>query len=249
MADNRSAVLAQLAHAVAAAADVPLPVRLTRACVDILGADGAAITLASTSPERLTVTTSDGISARIEDLQDVLGEGPGQVAFVEGRTVVTQIDGDRGGAFPLFMELAGEISGPLTVFAIPMRPSRVVIGVLTLYSAEATLARTLTDAQFLADAVGAALLGDPDLTSTESFELWSDRARVHQATGMVVAQLRIPPEDALALLRAHAFAEAVSLDEISASVVSRRLAFGSDHRGAPIESHGESHDDTETEEP
>src|SRR4051812_19638384 len=93
---RRSVVLARLASALAAAPpDQPLPARLCRACVEILGADGGAITLSSTRPERLTVSSSDGTAARLEDLQDVLGEGPGQDAFRDGRTVVARVDDER----------------------------------------------------------------------------------------------------------------------------------------------------------
>ncbi len=54
---------------------------------------------------------------------------------------------------------------------------------------------------------------------------WASRARIHQATGMVVARLHISPEDALALLRAHAYAHQSTLPEIAASIVERRLNF------------------------
>jgi hypothetical protein len=228
---NRSTVLARLAGSVATGArDQPLAVRLCVACVEILGADGGAITLASTRPERLTVSTSNGTSARIEDLQDVLGEGPGQAAFREGRTVVTHVDGGAGGPFPMFTELAGDIAGPLTVWAIPMHPGGATIGVITLYRAGGTLSESLDDAQFLADAVGAALLDDTTAGNVP-FAAWSDRARVHQATGMVVAQHAIAPDDALALLRAHAFAENATLDEIARAVVDRQLGFTSTQQG------------------
>ena len=228
---NRSTVLARLAGAVAAGArDQPLAVRLCIACVEILGADGGAITLASTRPERLTVSTSNGTSARIEDLQDVLGEGPGQEAFREGRAVVTHVDGARGGPFPMFTELAGDIAGPLTVWAIPMHPGGTTIGVITVYRAGGALSQSLDDAQFLADAVGAALLDDTATTGTVALAAWSDRARVHQATGMVVAQLAIAPGDALAILRAHAYAESATLDEIARAVVDRELSFTNTHQ-------------------
>ena len=230
---HRSTVLARLAGSVAAGArEQPLAVRLCVACVDILGADGGAITLASTRPERLTVSTSNGTSARIEDLQDVLGEGPGQEAFRDGRIVVTQVDGARGGPFPMFTELAGDIAGPVTVWAIPMHPGGATIGVITLYRAGGQLAESLDDAQFLADAVGAALLDDTATTGNVPFAAWTDRARVHQATGMVVAQLAVAPDDALAILRAHAFAENATLDEIARAVVERQLSFTDTHQGA-----------------
>ena len=238
---NRSIVLARLASALASSPpDQPFPVRLCRACVDILGADGGAITLSSTRPERLTVSTSNGTSARIEDLQDVLGEGPGQDAFRNGRTVVTQVDGASGGPFPMFTELAGDIAGPLTVWAIPMHPGGATIGVVTLYRAEGDLAQSLDDAQFLVDAVGAALLDDRAVGAGAPFAAWPDRARVHQATGMIVAQLSIAPDDALAILRAHAYAEATTLDAIAIEVVERRLSFTHTDQG---DSHSEALDD------
>jgi hypothetical protein len=42
---------------------------------------------------------------------------------------------------------------------------------------------------------------------------------------MVIAQLRIAPEDALALLRAHAFAHGSTLARVAALVVDRHLDF------------------------
>jgi hypothetical protein len=229
---SRNTVLARLASFLAESPnDQPLAVRLCRACVEILGADGGAITLASTKPERLTVSTSNGTSARIEDLQDVLGEGPGQDAFREGRPVITHVDGAHGGPFPMFTELAGDIAGPVTVWAIPMHPGGATIGVVTLYRSVGELEQSLDDAQFLADAVGAALLDDHLTGDSVPFAAWTDRARVHQATGMIVAQLAISPEDALAILRAHAYAESTSLDEIATEVVERRLSFTHTARG------------------
>jgi AmiR/NasT family two-component response regulator len=57
---------------------------------------------------------------------------------------------------------------------------------------------------------------------------WSKRAEIHQATGMVIAQLGINPTDAFARLRAHAFTEGVSLGDVARDVVARRLHFTKD---------------------
>lgn len=51
----------------------------------------------------------------------------------------------------------------------------------------------------------------------------SDRVRVHQATGMVIGQLGGTPEQALARIRAHAFAEGRSITGVAADIVARRL--------------------------
>ena len=81
----KSAILAQLVRVVASeTSDQPLPVRLCLASSAILGADGAAITLCYTETTRLTVCATDEIAARLEDLQEVLGEGPGPDAYITG---------------------------------------------------------------------------------------------------------------------------------------------------------------------
>lgn len=69
----------------------------------------------------------------------------------------------------------------------------------------------------------AALVGDS--SSWEDFldALPSDRLKVHQATGMVVGQLGGTPEQALARIRAHAYATNRTMVEVAADVVARRL--------------------------
>jgi len=48
---------------------------------------------------------------------------------------------------------------------------------------------------------------------------------VHQASGMVAAQLEVSVAEGLARLRAYAFANDVMLSEIAEAVVTRRLRF------------------------
>ena len=49
------------------------------------------------------------------------------------------------------------------------------------------------------------------------------RREVHQATGMVLAQLRISPADALLLIRAHAYASGRTVRETAADITARRI--------------------------
>jgi hypothetical protein len=107
-----------------------------------------------------------------------------------------------------------------------MRVAGRVVGVLSLYVTTDHLARELEDAQFLADAVGMALLGQIDSLD------WSTRSQIHQATGMVTAQLGIPPSDALAILRAHAFATSATLRSVAHDVIARRIVFTYDETHA-----------------
>lgn len=125
----------------------------------------------------------------------------------------------------MFSDAVRQSLGGLTVYAVAIRPGTATLGVLLLHrAAGGALTDRPEQAQFLADAVGAALLRDPEGQSMEG-TAWSDRARIHQATGMVIAQLGVEAEDALALLRAHAFANSSTLLEVAAEVVGRRLDF------------------------
>jgi AmiR/NasT family two-component response regulator len=59
----------------------------------------------------------------------------------------------------------------------------------------------------------------------ELLDVGTHQLVVHQATGMVAEQLRMATRDALALLRARAFAEGRRLSELAADVVARRVRF------------------------
>jgi len=54
------------------------------------------------------------------------------------------------------------------------------------------------------------------------------RAQVHQATGMVLAQLNVSATEALARLRAYAFVEQRLLIDVAQDVVNRTLVFTED---------------------
>jgi AmiR/NasT family two-component response regulator len=55
----------------------------------------------------------------------------------------------------------------------------------------------------------------------------SPRRIVHQATGMVIAQLRVDAEDAMMIIRAHAFATDRSVQDVSVDILERRITFAS----------------------
>ncbi len=57
------------------------------------------------------------------------------------------------------------------------------------------------------------------------------RAEVHQASGMLMIQLSVPIEEALARMRAHSFAEGIPLREVARTVVARSLRLSDDKTG------------------
>ena len=62
---------------------------------------------------------------------------------------------------------------------------------------------------------------------TDAFTSGSPVLQVYQATGMVSAQRGVGLEESLALLRAHAFAQDLTLGEVAAAMVTRRLRLDS----------------------
>lgn len=197
--------------------DHPLAMRLCEACVDILRAEGAALTLSAAPGERLAVSTP-GMFDQLESLQEVLGVGPLHQALAEERLIVMHVD-PVADDYPVFSQLAGSIVDEATVYATPMRAAGRVVGVLSLYVTAEPQTRSAEDLGLVADAVGAALLG-----AAESLD-WSERTQIHRAIGMVVVQLRISPEDAFAVIRARAFTRSTSLLSVAQDVLGQRLQF------------------------
>ena len=235
---DKASVLADLARRMTRQnAASPLADRLCRSAIDLLGVSGVALTIAYTGPERVTLCATDDRAARLEDLQDVLGQGPGPAVYRTGVYVDVVLGQEDDGRWPELAQAVRDQLGPMRVHALPVRPHDEVLGVLTCHQPPKDELRLESPtAQFLADAIGVALLHDPTSHDFTGSSPWMSRAAVHQATGMVMAQLRINGEDALALLRAHAFAADRTLLETSSSVVRRELDFGQDNgkeQGSP----------------
>ena len=81
-----SELLTLLARALADVDDaLSTPARMCQACATVLGAESVALTVAATADDRLTVATSDGVAARIEDLEETLSQRAERVAILERR--------------------------------------------------------------------------------------------------------------------------------------------------------------------
>jgi AmiR/NasT family two-component response regulator len=100
-----------------------------------------------------------------------------------------------------------------------------VIGTMNLYRiSQSSLAESIDAVQFLADTLAATLLREPSaLAEMADASAWSSRAVVRQATGMLVAQLGVSIDDALAVLRSYAFANSAYLTDVARAVAKRKL--------------------------
>ena len=224
-------LLRRLTAAVAAYdAAVPLSARLCESYQQLAGSQGAAMTIDYTTQNRVTLCATSPLARQLEDLQDVLGEGPGHSAAHSGQVEVCAVPGSGTSRWSIFVEAAQDVVDQALIHAVPMHPQESSFGVITLYengTGDHRLALDREQLQFLANVVGAALVREADDADVVVSGPWASRAKVHQATGMVVAQLHISPEDAIAVMRAHAYGQQASLSEIAAAVVDRRLNFTS----------------------
>jgi hypothetical protein len=194
-----------------------------------------SIVLSSAGQSPAALAASDG-AAVIEQLQLTLGEGPGVDAYAEGRPVLIEDLAGAARRWMLFVPAARDL-GIRAVFAFPLQLGAVRIGVMSLYAGRSNplvdgklvdgkLADMTTLAELVTDAVLAMQSGaGADELSWALSNAAEHRAVVHQATGMLIMQLECSAQDALARLRAKAFADGVGVDEVSRQVVERQLRF------------------------
>ncbi len=215
----------------------PPELRLCTAAAALLGTAGLAVSIGAsdelTSSGLQTVFATDG-ARDAEARQYDLGEGPAYTAHRTGWPVQVP-DLELDDSWPAFAEAAGDL-GLRAVFAFPLRSGSISLGALTLYEG---VAGELTSEQY-ADALMVARFAvnlftslqagrPPDELDQVFTDTLASSVEVHQATGVVAVQLGISVGAALALLRAHAFAEACSLPDVATQVIEHRLQLGGLH--------------------
>jgi hypothetical protein len=181
---------------------------------------------------RGSACTTDEVSAVIERLQFDLGEGPCVDAHQQGQPVLEPDLAEP--ATPRWLAFAGPAveAGARAVFAFPLRVGAIRLGSLDLYYDQpGSLSDTEhADALVMADITAQALLamqaGAPPGMLAAELEAGSDlRDVVHQASGMVAAQLEVDVGQALVRLRAYAFGNDRHLVDVARDVVARGLRF------------------------
>lgn len=171
--------------------------------------------------------SSDPPAGDLADLEIDLGEGPAWEAVRKHRPVsFTDVDDSRPDPWPTFRTEAAarEVTG---VYAFPLAVGALGIGAVNLYLRQGQhLSDTdLGDAEALAALTALQIVRHAtEQQDNPDDEALFSRREVHQATGMVIAQLRVSSADALAILRAHAFAANQPVRAIAADVVARRIS-------------------------
>ncbi len=211
--------------------------RLSRAA--LAAAEPAGFTSVCTSRalanrSRGVLWASDARARRLDDLQVVLGEGPGVSALAEGGPVMVHDVGEHWRQGWVAFNGAASQLGVRSLCAFPLQIGAVRLGTLTLHGTEPAIldAVQLEHQLAVCDDLGVALLvadaGSGDWSKVLDAALDRPLAITAQAAGMVMAQLNGTIAEAMGRLCAHAFTEDVSLEEVSRSVVNREFRFERD---------------------
>ena len=235
--ERRLRILAQLS----AGAETDLGTqRLCQVCAEVTKVSGAGMMLMSGDLARGSLCSTNEVSARIEELQYTLGEGPCVDAYHQDRPVLEPDLADPATQRWFGFAAVAVNAGVRAIFGFPLQVGSVRLGALNLYC---DLPGPLSDEQHadalvMADVAAQAMLvmqaGAPPGALAAELGAGADfQYVVHQAAGMVSAQLDVGVGHALIRLRAYAFGNDRPLADVSADVVSRRLRFG-DHGGRKV---------------
>jgi GAF domain len=231
-AGRRARIVAAVTGPGATAGFGTLMDRLCRLAVDEMALSGCAVVLMSGTVQVGTFGGAGRHAATITELQFELGEGPCLQACASGVPVLLpDLTAEAAARWPVFAP-AAVAAGVRAEFSLPLRAGPRGIGTFDLCRDEPGM---LSDQQ-LADALVAADIAcDAVLSAREPFgnadlarlleTVGADRLVVHQATGMIAAQLNDTTINALARLRAAGFESGRSIYDIAQDIVARRVRF------------------------
>jgi hypothetical protein len=179
-----------------------------------------------------SVCTTDAVSDLIEQLQYALGEGPCVDAYRDDRPV---LEPDLANPLVARWPACGTpvaAAGALAVFGFPLHVGAARLGALNLYRDRPgpLTDEPHTDGLVMAGLAAQAVLmlqaGAAPGHLAEELDIGADfHYPVHQASGMVAAQLGIGVGQALVRLRAYAFGHGRALGHVAEDVLARRLRF------------------------
>jgi hypothetical protein len=206
--------------------------RLSQAVVRVLPVDGAGISVQVGPGRQFPLGASDAESGLAERLQFTVGDGPCMHAS-QARQPVFVVGSDMARRWPAFHELLVARTPYRGVVALPMRRGLAGVGAIDLYFRREGAVSVL-------DVFSAMTVGDLVVAALAEAAVWSswseadgpewmqspsarNRARVWEAMSRISLALDVGPDQALSVLRRHAYAQARTVDELAADVVAGRL--------------------------
>ncbi|OII36064.1 hypothetical protein BIU98_00495 [Curtobacterium sp. MMLR14_010] len=176
-----------------------------------------------------TISASDDTAFRVDEIQFDLTEGPCWTALHQRAPVLEGDIVQRPNAdWPAFNEAVRD-EAVRAVFAFPIVFGPFPLGAVDVYAPDPTDLdhEQVEIAAALATAMGRRVLRRA-VQAIEDEEALIDsfsRRVVHQATGVVLAQLDITPDDATLLIQGHAFARKTSMHQVAEEIISGAVRF------------------------
>jgi hypothetical protein len=204
----RSAVGAAAEHGL-------LPALLARACVEVLGVDGASISLMS-ERVRMPLGADGDASERAEQLQFSLGEGPCMEAYRTGLTGRFSAD-EIARRWPLYWRKLVDKTPYRSCATAPLDLGDGLVG------------SAMNDVEVVAAEVTHTLLADTTHIDADRGPTWlhSDsvraRANLWVAIGLFLPSTRLSAAEVTALIRAYAFRHDESIDQVTQALARREL--------------------------
>jgi len=207
------------------------PGRYSTSFLMLFPVDGASVSTLGDVLGTEIVSSTGPEAHRLDELQFDLGEGPCWDAVRLGEPIA-EADLPGGGLrrWPAFAAAATQKASAASIYAFPVAVGPLRFGAVDLFAkTRLTLSsRQTRQASAMAKVIGRHLLREAvdrthDDDSPEARR--SSRRVVHQATGMVLAQLDTTAEEALLVIQGHAFASGEPVAVIASDIVERRLRF------------------------
>lgn len=211
--------------------DLPgkLPGRICRSCTQLAGVSGTVIT--RVSGDGHVVVWGAGASARrVGDAQASVGQGPAIDAFTTRAPVLAPSREAVTLRWPRLVDVLAPVVVQ-AVFCFPLQVGAARLGALGLYrdTPGPLTGDELANSLVCADLAIEALLAGPDHAfGTAGWESAGTHARVAEATGRVMVQLRVSATVALTRLCAHAGATGVPVAQVADQVNRDRLRLPED---------------------
>ncbi|MFI8947636.1 GAF and ANTAR domain-containing protein [Streptomyces sp. NPDC053750] len=207
-----------------------VPGRLCETVVRLLPVTGASASLRGEGvPVRLCA--SGARATYLAEIQATLGAGPCLSAAESGAPVLAcdLAGGADAGRWPVFAQQATAV-GVRAVYALPLGSDTACLGTLDLYrdAPGGLTGPQLRTARLVAGVMTVAVVALPRGEESWLNDLAGAHDEVHQAVGMIMAQLGVGADEALARLRADAFAHGRTAYAVARDVLAHRRRFTRD---------------------
>jgi hypothetical protein len=203
---------------------------MCRVLADGLPADAVTLSLLTDTPARQLLCASNDMATALEEVQFTVTEGPCITAAADGKVVHLTRLAEETGRWPLFVAALREKRPDIgAVHAFPLWLGDYVLGSMDLACRDPAgmPADAVAEAAEAVEAVCLALipaqrllLEDDESPPWEPADVirahWST---THRAVGVVAARHNTGVDDALALMRARAFATGRTLAEVTAAIL------------------------------